>query len=126
MVRSDCCSPGGVTAFLLGFLLNDPLGGAFNYRLDPRVLGFGLALSLATGLLFGLLPAIRATRTGLAGPLHGAGRQSSAAQLPLGKGLIVLQVGLSTVLLIGAGLFGPQFEKTSAPRTSASRGRACC
>jgi len=90
---------------LLDFLLSDPLSGAFNYRLDPRVLAFGLALSLATGLLFGLLPAIRATRAGLADALHGAARQTGTAQQPLAKGLVVLQVGLSTVLLIGAGLF---------------------
>jgi predicted permease len=106
---------------LLGFLLNDPLSGAFNYRLDPRVLGFGLALSLATGLLFGLLPAIRATRTGSAGPLHGAGRQSVAAQLPLGKGLIVLQVGLSTVLLIGAGLFARSLKNLGTADLGFSR-----
>lgn len=90
---------------LLGFLVSDPLSVALNYRLDPRVLGFGLALSLATGLLFGLMPAIRATRDDMSGSLHGADRQRGTSHLPIAKGLLVLQVGLSLILLIGAGLF---------------------
>jgi predicted permease len=61
---------------LLGFLVRDPRTVALGFRLDAGVLGFGLALSLATGLLFGLLPAIRATRTDMSGSLHNAGRQA--------------------------------------------------
>jgi predicted permease len=99
---------------LLGFLVRDPLSVALDYRLDPRVLGFGLALSLATGLLFGLMPAIRATRAGRPGSLHNVGRQAGASHMPLAKGLIVIQVGLSTVLLIGAGLFARSLRNLGA------------
>ena len=82
---------------LLGFLARDPLGMALDFRLDYRLLGFGLALSVATGLLFGLMPAIRATRAGMYG-------QRGSSNLPLAKGLLAIQIGLSMVLLIGAGL----------------------
>ena len=37
----------------MGFLVRDPLRVAFDFRLDRRLLGFGLVLSVATGLLFG-------------------------------------------------------------------------
>jgi len=82
---------------LLGFLVRDPLSVALDFRLDHRLLGFGLALSVATGLLFGLMPAIRATRAGMY-------RQRGASNLPLAKGLLTIQIALSMVLLIGAGL----------------------
>jgi predicted permease len=82
---------------LLGFLVRDPLSVALDFRLDHRLLSFGLALSVATGLLFGLMPAIRATRADLY-------RQRSASNLPLARGLLAVQIGLSMVLLIGAGL----------------------
>ena len=68
------------------------------------VLGFALLLAVATGLLFGIVPAWLASRSDLAQALRGAGRwaadRSSMAQKPL----VVAQVALSTVLLIGAGL----------------------
>ena len=82
---------------LLGFLVRDPLSVALDFRLDHRLLGFGLALSVATGLLFGLMPAIRATRAGMY-------RQRGASNLPLAKSLLAIQIGLSMVLLVGAGL----------------------
>lgn len=89
---------------LLGFLARDPLGVALDFRLDHRLLGFGLALSVATGLLFGLMPAIRATRADMSGAIHTAGGQRGPWNLPLAKGLLAVQIGLSMVLLIGAGL----------------------
>ena len=82
---------------LLGYLVPDPLNAALDFRLDYRLLGFGLALAVATGLLFGLMPAIRATRAGM----H---RQRDSLSLPLAKGLLAIQIGLSMVLLVGAGL----------------------
>ena len=89
---------------LLGFLVHDPLSVALDFRLDHQLLGFGLALSVATGLLFGLMPAIRATRADISGAIHTAGRQRGPLHLPLAKGLLAVQIGLSMVLLIGAGL----------------------
>jgi predicted permease len=74
--------------------------------LDWRVLAFTLAVSLLTGLLFGLAPSWRATRVDLAPALKDTGRRSSgSARSLLSKSLVVAQVALSLLLLIGAGLF---------------------
>jgi predicted permease len=80
--------------------------------LDPwpnlRVLGFTSLLSVATGLLFGLAPALHATRVELAPSLRERSRGVVGARrrrLSLGKSLVVAQLALSLVLLTGAGLF---------------------
>src|SRR6266545_4336759 len=79
---------------------------ALEPKLDWRVLGFTLGLSLLTGLVFGLAPAWRATKVDLTPALKDSGRSSSAASRSLlGRGLVVTQVALSLLLLIGAGLF---------------------
>jgi predicted permease len=78
---------------------------ALNPQLDLRVLGFTLGLSLLTGIVFGLVPALRATRLDLTPALKDCGRSSSAASRSLlSKSLVVAQVSLSLLLLIGAGL----------------------
>jgi predicted permease len=78
----------------------------FEAELDGRVLGFTAGLSLLTGLIFGLVPAWRATKVDLTPTLKDSGRSSSAASRSLfGRGLVVMQVALSLLLLIGAGLF---------------------
>jgi len=74
-------------------------------RLDLRVLGFTLALSMLTGNLFGIAPAWRSTRVDLTPALKDSGRSSSVASRSwLSKSLIVVQVAVSLLLLIGAGL----------------------
>jgi predicted permease len=74
-------------------------------RLDLRVLGFTLGLSLLTGIIFGLVPAMRATQVDLTPSLKDTGRGSSAvARSWLSKSLVVVQVSVSVLLLIGAGL----------------------
>jgi predicted permease len=73
---------------------------------DRRVLLFTLLTTLATALLFGLAPALRATRPSLAPSLkEGRGLASASARHRLGRSLIVAQIALSLVLLAGAGLF---------------------
>jgi predicted permease len=74
---------------------------------DARVLGFTLAVSVLTGLLFGLAPALRATRLDVTASLKekGGGGSGDRSRLSLNKILIVSQVALSLFLLIGAGLF---------------------
>jgi predicted permease len=79
----------------------------FRLDLDPRVLLFTIVISLATGVVFGLAPAFRATRTDLATDLKE--RASSPAGFhhlwhPRAV-LVMAQVALSLVALIGAGLF---------------------
>jgi predicted permease len=81
-------------------------GMALEPRLDWRVLGFTLALSLLTGIVFGLAPAWRTTRVDLTPSLKDIGRGSSAVHRSLlSRGLVVVQVALSLLLLVGAGLF---------------------
>ena len=76
-------------------------------RPDMRILGFTLGLTFATGLIFGLLPALRASRPDpwttlkdTVGSIAGTG-----GSLFLRKGLVTAQVALSFLLLFGAGLF---------------------
>jgi len=74
-------------------------------QLDLRVLGFTFGLSLLTGIIFGLVPAMRATRLDLTPTLKDTGRGSSAVTRSwLSKSLVVVQVSVSVLLLIGAGL----------------------
>lgn len=75
-----------------------------NLNLNWRVLVFTLGVSLLTGVLFGLAPAWRATRLDLATSLKQS-RRTTGAVSRLSKGLIVVQVALSLLLLVGAGLF---------------------
>jgi predicted permease len=73
---------------------------------DLRLLLFTLGVTLATALLFGTIPAFRATRLNLTDSLKdGRGQSCAPAKGPLAKALLVSQVALSLVLLIGAGLF---------------------
>ncbi len=93
---------------LLGFLPADPSMSGISSQPDGRVLLFALALSVATGVLFGLFPALQGTRTELASTLKDQASGvvgGGLAPLRLRKGLVVTQVALSLMLLIGAGLF---------------------
>jgi predicted permease len=73
---------------------------------DWRILLFTLSISLATGIIFGLVPALQATRPDLAPTLKDeVGAITSTASTGLRKSLVVAQVTLSLLLLVGAGLF---------------------
>jgi predicted permease len=97
-----------------GMLLRIATSGAssLDLSLDWHRIGFLAAASVATALLFGMAPALQATRFDLASSLKegsrslpGRGPAAGRARLPLGKALVVAEVGLSLVLLVGAGLF---------------------
>jgi predicted permease len=78
---------------------------ALDPKLDLRVLAFTFGLSMVTGLVFGILPSLRATRLDLTPALKDTGNSSSAiARSWLSKSLVVVQVSVSVLLLIGAGL----------------------
>jgi len=97
----------GLTRTLIAFIPNDGLPLLVQAVPDLRVLGFAFILTFLTGAIFGLLPALRASRPDLWTTLKDtmgsiAGRSGS---LFLRKGLVTAQVALSFLLLFGAGLF---------------------
>jgi predicted permease len=108
-------SVGGVAGLTLGYLSRNAIPhllaapgqpATTQVDFDWSVLGFTVAVSLGTGLLFGIVPAWQATRTDANTALKDASRATeSRRRMWLGKGLVVFQIALSTLLLIGAGLF---------------------
>jgi len=81
--------------------------------IDARVLGFTLLVSLLTGLAFGLVPAIQASRPDLNESLKESGRSTTGGveRRRVRSALVVLEVALSLVLLIGAGLMIKSFSR---------------
>jgi hypothetical protein len=79
---------------------------AAEIRLDSTVFAFTLLIAVLTGLLFGLVPALTASRTDLQHSLREGGRSAtgSGGVLRLRNFLVVGETGLACVLLIGAGL----------------------
>ena len=77
-----------------------------NIHVDVAVLGFTVALSIATSLLFGLMPLVQLRRSSIAGTLHGGDLRSTAdrARHRLRNALVVAEVALAMMLVIGAGL----------------------
>jgi putative ABC transport system permease protein len=97
----------GLSQFLVAFLSTegDPL--FVDLGTDWRVLGFTAGLAVLTTMLFGLTPAMRATRVSPGAVLKAAGRGMTAARERFGlrRILVVSQVALSLVLVVGALLF---------------------
>jgi len=92
---------------LVWFLPPTPFPLLVDAGIGPRVLLFSMALSLGTALVFGLAPALQTTRTNLVPALKdsGGGAGRPARRGLFRQGLVVVQVTLSLVLLVTAGLF---------------------
>ena len=86
------------------------LPGLDDVALDGRVLGFTIAVSLLTGLLFGLAPALR---TGRADVYRGVARGRTAGGLgrSVRSAMVVTQIAMAMVLLVGAGLLMRSFQE---------------
>jgi putative ABC transport system permease protein len=105
---------GGALGLLLAFLLRylivsvmpDNIPRLEEADTDLRVLGFSLALTALTAILFGLVPALYASKPNLHHALKESGGRSTAGagHNRIGRGLVVVEVALALVLLIGAGL----------------------
>ena len=88
------------------FELPLPLPIGFNFTPDARVFAFTAALSVITGIVFGLVPALRATRPDLAATLKDQGGAFGGFhRFGMRNVLVVAQVALSLVLLVGSSLF---------------------
>jgi putative ABC transport system permease protein len=75
-----------------------------NLSLDGSILAFTAALSLLTGIVFGLAPAFQASRHDLIDSLRAGGKSAIVTRQRLRNGLVVTEIALALVLLIGAGL----------------------
>jgi putative ABC transport system permease protein len=107
---------GLVAAFWIShFLVNTMWFGYVSLALDPtpdlRVLGFTVTTTVVTGVLFGLAPAWRASRTDPASALQRNQRTVRGGAGRFGKLLVSTQIALSLVLVIGATLFVGSLEK---------------
>ena len=103
------------TQLLVAFISSGQTPVTLVLEPDLRVLGFTAAVSLLTGILFGLAPAIRATRIDPAPALKSqASRLTGRGSLRPGRILAVSQVALSLLLLIGAGLFVRSLHKLNS------------
>jgi predicted permease len=74
-------------------------------QLDPGVFLTAAAISVFTGVVFGLVPAVRASRVNISAEFQGGASNRTGSRSWLGKSLLVIQVALALVLLVGAGLF---------------------
>ena len=79
--------------------------------MDWRVLLFSVGLSLLTGVLFGLAPALQLARTDPGQTMKEGARGTSALGRSLRRGLVVVEIALAVVLLVGAGLMLRSFDR---------------
>jgi putative ABC transport system permease protein len=92
---------------LLGFLATHDTQWVVEMPLDLRLLAFTAGIAVATCVLFGLLPAVQASRTDPIEAMKSSGRgvAGGGARLAVRRALVVSQIALSLVLLVGALLF---------------------
>jgi predicted permease len=115
-----------LTQWLHSLLPEKYLFLSFNldFGLDWRVFGFMLAMTTATGVVFGLVPALQASRPDLVATLKGPGMFSRRGRgLGLRGTLVVTEVALALILLVAAGLFVRTLQNAVAIETGYESGR---
>ena len=95
---------GWINAIVSAMKLPTDLAFVIDLQLDWRVLAFAFGVSLATGIAFGLLPALQSSRPDLVPALKDEKSMAGFRRSRLRNGLVVVQVALSLVLLVCAGL----------------------
>ena len=95
------------TLVLVGSFVPADTGAVLSLELRPVVVAFVAAVALGTGVLFGLYPAVHATRPGLATTMRGTGGQAAGSRSAarFRTSLVTAQIALSMALLVGATLF---------------------
>src|SRR5205085_557549 len=88
-------------------------------EIDPVVLGYTLAISVLSGLVFGIVPALQTTSTDLHEMLKDGGHQSSGGRgrNRMRAALVVAEISLTMVLLVGAGLMIRSFVNMQQSRS---------
>jgi hypothetical protein len=106
-LRAAAASLGGVLGILIANWSGQLLPGAAGQAttIDWRVLSFVLAVTVITGIVFGIAPALRATSLNVSAALKETSRSIASSRSLLTRALLILQVAVSLVLLIAAGLF---------------------
>jgi predicted permease len=104
----------GIAAFLS--LSPDAIPRADAVRLDLRVLGFAIAIGVATSLIFGMLPALRLVGSDVSSSLHGRGRGNSDTRRDrrVRGTLVIAEVALSLMLIVQAGALLRGFARLNA------------
>jgi predicted permease len=97
----------GVSVLVARVAATSPL----DVKPDLSILLFTVGISLASGILFGIAPALRATRTDLTSALKEKAACGRKSRFNLGSALVVSQVAASLILLVGAGLFARSLIK---------------
>jgi predicted permease len=100
-------SMGGALGILVGYWGRQLLPGTPGQMtvLDWRMLAFVTGITGLTGIVFGIAPALRGTGMNVSSALKDTGRSVIGSRSILGRSLLVVQVAISLVLLVGAGLF---------------------
>ncbi|HET6216517.1 MAG TPA: ABC transporter permease [Acidobacteriaceae bacterium] len=106
---------GGIAGLMLAYAVRNAIPRmmsdswappAFSARFDWRIFGFAAGVSIVTGLIFGLAPAWEATRVQVSSGLKDSAQTASHRRRGLaGKTIVVIEVALSMLLVVGAGLF---------------------
>jgi macrolide transport system ATP-binding/permease protein len=107
-----------VAVFGARAIINLAFRGATHIPVDPwpslLVIGFAVAISLATGAIFGVAPAIVGSRSDPIDAMRGAGRTTGERAAWIRRSLVVLQVAISLTLITCAGLLGRSLQKLEA------------